>query len=76
MVRRPSSVAVSTVIEQRILRPNRVEELRPMSHPAAGCAAIILEPEGGTPTVHNRCDFRWSLHHLLARVVVSYGGER
>ena len=31
---------------------------------------------GRVPPAHIGCDFRWSLHHLLARVVVSYGGER
>jgi hypothetical protein len=45
MLRRPLSVANSTVAEERTLRPNRVDDLRPMSHPTAGCAAITLEPE-------------------------------
>jgi hypothetical protein len=45
MLRRPLSVANQPVTEERTLRPNRVIDLRPMSHPTAGCAAITLEPE-------------------------------
>ena len=49
---RPPSVAISTVIEERTLRPNRVEELRPMSHPTAGCAAITLEAQSWRSFAH------------------------
>ena len=45
MLHRVLTVASSTLTEERILLLDRVEELRPMSHPAAGCAAILLEPE-------------------------------
>jgi hypothetical protein len=45
MLRRALSVTNSRMAEERTLRPNRVDDLRPMSHPTAGCAAITLEPE-------------------------------
>jgi hypothetical protein len=56
MLYRALTVANSTLTEERTLQPNRVEELRPMSHPAAGCAAITLEPEAWRRTAH-RCRY-------------------
>ena len=62
-------MAVPAVTKERTLRPNRVEGLRPMSHPAAGCAVIILEAEGWPPYAHRcRCGRLWVTgSHSLAR---------
>jgi hypothetical protein len=54
MLCRALTVANSPLTEERTLRPNRVEGLRPMSHPAAGCAAITLEPGTRRSSAH-RC---------------------
>ena len=68
MLRRPLSAATLTLTKERILRPNRVEEFRPKSHPAAECADIILEPEGAMPTAHRYRCVRCSLGSFDADV--------